>query len=51
MEIIDNDKDVLDMDAFIKVLKATSDSTSFENHKTPFLHSFYFSKQQKRKHE
>ena len=37
VEITDNDEDVLDIDAFTKLLKAAQDSTSFETHRTPFL--------------
>lgn len=33
----DDDEDILDIDAFTKLLKATQDSSNFENYKTSFL--------------
>lgn len=38
----DDDKDVLDIDIFTKLLKAAKDSSNFESHKTYFYMAFIF---------
>ena len=41
--MIDNNKDILDIDIFIKLLKAAQNSNNFKIHKTLFLYNFDFS--------
>ena len=48
MEITDDDKDILDIDTFTKLIKATQDSSNFKSHKTPFLRGSHLSIQKKR---
>ena len=48
VEITDNNEDVLDIDAFTKLLKVAQNSSNFESHKTLFLHGSHLSTQQKR---
>lgn len=49
IDIIDDDKDIFDINTFIKLIIVTPDFNNFENHKTLFLHGFHlFSKQKKR---
>ena len=43
IEMANNDKDIFNVDAFTKLMKAAQDSSKFESHKTPFLHGFHFS--------
>lgn len=50
VEITDDDEDVLDLDAFTKLLRAAQDSSKFESHQTPFLRGPHLSKRQKRRH-
>lgn len=37
----DDNKDILDVDAFTKLMKAAQDSNNFESHKTFFLFGFH----------
>ena len=46
----DNDEDVLDINAFTKLIRATQDSSNFESYKTPFSYGPYLSTRQKRRH-
>lgn len=41
VEMSDNDKDIFDVDTFIKLLKIVQDSSNFESHKIPFLHGLH----------
>ena len=41
--MIDDNKDILDIDAFIKLLKVAHNSKNFKNHKTLFLYGLYLS--------
>lgn len=41
IKIINNSKDVLEIDIFTKLLKATQDSSIFKSYKILFLHGFY----------
>ena len=50
VEMTDDDEDVLDIDAFAKLLRAAQDSRNFESHKTPFLRGPHLSTRQKRRH-
>ena len=43
VEMTDDDEDILDMDAFTKLLRAGQDSSNFESHKIPFLRSPHLS--------
>lgn len=43
MEMTNNDKNVLDIDAFTKLLRAAQDSSNFKSYKTPFLRGPYLS--------
>ena len=38
MEVTDDDEDVLDIEAFTKLLKAAQNSSNFESYKILFLH-------------
>ena len=40
--MIDNDKNILSIDIFVKLLRIIQNSNSFKLYKTPFLYSFYF---------
>lgn len=40
-KVINNDNNILDINAFIKLLKANQNLSNFESHKTLFLRSFY----------
>lgn len=44
-EITDNNKDIFNVDAFIKLMKATHNSGNFKSYKILFLHSFHLSSQ------
>ena len=44
MEMTDDDKDILDINIFIKLLKTIQDLKNFESYKTPFLFSPHFFK-------
>ncbi len=46
----DDDEDILDVDAFTKLMKAAQDSSNFESHKTPFLRGPHLSSRQKRRY-
>ena len=50
VEMTDDDEDVLDINAFTKLLRAAQDSSNFESHKTPFLRGFHLPIRQKRRH-
>lgn len=39
--MINNDKNVLDIDIFIKLIRVTQDFSNFKSHQTLFLHSSY----------
>ena len=43
VEMTDDNKDIFNMDTFIKLIKAAQDSSNFESHKTLFLHGFHLS--------
>ena len=44
MEIMDDDEDILDMDIFTKLFRATQGLSKFEDHQTPFLRGPHLSK-------
>lgn len=44
-EITDNDKDIFNVDAFIKLMKATHNSSNFKSYKILFLRNFHLSSQ------
>ncbi len=43
VEVTDDDENILDVDAFTKLMKALQDSSNFKSHKTPFLHGPHIS--------
>lgn len=43
MEIINNDENILNINAFTKLLKATQDLSNFKSHETLFLYNFHLS--------
>ena len=50
VEMTDDNEDVLDINAFTKLLKFAQDSNNFESHKTSFLRDPHFSTRQKMRH-
>ena len=40
--MIDNNKNIFDIDVFTKLIKVAQDSSNFENYKTPFLFNSHF---------
>lgn len=49
--MINDDEDILDIDAFTKLIKTVQDFNNFESHKKLFLCGFFFASEQKREHK
>lgn len=48
--MIDDDKNVLNINVFTKLIKAVQDFSNFESNNTLFLYGFHFFTQQKKNH-
>lgn len=42
VKIANNNKDILNINKFAKLITTVQNSSNFKNHKTLFWHSFYF---------
>lgn len=50
LEMKDNNRNILNIDIFTRLIKVAQDFSNFKNHKTLFILCFYFFIQQKKRY-